>query len=165
MKKLYLTRHAKSDWGHEGLHDIDRPLNQRGYEDAYRMSEVLKKKNHIPELIVTSPAIRAISTSFIFSRAFSFRESDALIIREIYEATTTVLKQTIMNFNDKYASVMLFGHNPGLTRLFNDASDSDIDNLATCAVVLIEFEVASWKNVFDLPGKCVFTEIPKDFKP
>ncbi len=165
MKKLYVTRHAKSDWGHEGLQDIDRPLNQRGYEDAYRMCSSLKKKNHQPELIVSSPATRAISTAFIFARAFSYPEEKVLIIRDIYEATSDVLKEQIKKFSDKYSVIMLFGHNPGLTRLFNEASDSDIDNLPTCGVMLLEFDTDAWKNVFNQPGKSVFSEFPKDFKP
>jgi phosphohistidine phosphatase len=165
MKKLYLTRHAKSDWGHEGLQDIDRPLNQRGYDDAYRMCNSLKKKNHLPELIVSSPATRAISTAFVFARAFDYPEDKVLILREIYEASVATLTEQIKKFPDKYSVIMLFGHNPGLTRLFNDASDSDIDNLPTCGVVLVEFETDSWKNVMDKPGKAVFSEFPKDFKP
>ena len=165
MKKLYLTRHAKSDWGHEGLQDIDRPLNQRGYDDAYRTSASLKKKNLVPEQMVSSPATRAISTSFIFARNFNFPEKDILIVGEIYEASAKILKETIQKFSDKYSTVMLFGHNPGLTKLFNEISDAEIDNLPTCGVVLIEFDCSSWKDVFNKKGKYIFSEFPKDFKP
>jgi phosphohistidine phosphatase len=72
MKKIFLIRHAKSDWGHESLADIDRPLNQRGYDEAYLASSLLKKKNFIPDLLISSSATRAISTCFIFSRNFNF---------------------------------------------------------------------------------------------
>jgi phosphohistidine phosphatase len=68
MKKLFLVRHAKSDWTYEGLPDIDRPLNERGYRDAHIMSKHLSSKKHVPDGIIASPAIRTINTALIFSR-------------------------------------------------------------------------------------------------
>ena len=68
MKTLYLIRHAKSDRSIGELSDIDRPLNQRGYNDAHKMSLILKDKKIIPDLIISSPAIRALSTALIFCR-------------------------------------------------------------------------------------------------
>lgn len=67
MKTLYLIRHAKSSWNIPSLSDIDRPLNERGYNDAHIMSNRLcKPKNST--VIITSPAIRALSTALIFAR-------------------------------------------------------------------------------------------------
>ncbi|MBC7865043.1 MAG: histidine phosphatase family protein [Bacteroidia bacterium] len=165
MKKLYITRHAKSDWGFDGLKDIDRPLNQRGYDDAYRLSAFIKKKEQVPQLLVSSPAIRAISTALIFARNFSYPENEIKIVKEIYESSVATLKQCVTDFSEDYSSIMLFGHNPGLTKFFNEVSDSEIDNLPTCAVTLIEFDAATWKNVFKKEGKTIFTEFPKEFKP
>ena len=165
MKKIFLIRHAKSDWGHESLADIDRPLNQRGYDEAYLASSLLKKKNFIPDLLISSSATRAISTCFIFSRNFNFPEKDVIISNKIYEASSSILQETIKNINNKYSSIMLFGHNPGLTNLFNEISDAYLDNLPTCAVVMIQFESQSWNNIFTKKGEYTFSQFPKDFNP
>ena len=71
MKTLYLIRHAKSEQNFAGLADIDRPLNERGYVDASKMSLMLKEKKLIPNAIISSPAVRAISTALIFARTGS----------------------------------------------------------------------------------------------
>ena len=68
MKTLYLARHAKSDWGNEVLKDIDRPLNNRGYSDAYIQSVKFSTDQKHPDLIISSPAVRAFTTAGIFSR-------------------------------------------------------------------------------------------------
>ena len=86
MKTLYLVRHAKSDWGNENLKDIDRPLNQRGYNDAYLLSKQFAKEQTHPELIITSSATRAYSTCAIFARALNYKESTILLVPQIYEA-------------------------------------------------------------------------------
>ena len=65
MKTLYLIRHAKSSWDDSTLTDFERPLNERGINDAPKMGKLLKEKNIIPELLISSPANRAISTAKI----------------------------------------------------------------------------------------------------
>ena len=57
MKELTLIRHAKSDWGNESLKDIDRHLNERGYDDAYTLSDWYFNNHESPEIILSSPAI------------------------------------------------------------------------------------------------------------
>lgn len=165
MKTLYIVRHAKSDWGHEGLKDIDRPLNQRGYGDAYLMSKNFFKAHGAPELLVSSTAIRAISTAMIFARSFGYHENAILILENIYEVQAATLKKVINGFDDKKNRIMLFGHNPGLTNLFNDVSDSFADNIPTCGIIGIEFNAASWSKVFSSEGKTLFSDFPKEFKP
>ena len=61
MKKLFLVRHAKSDWENPYLKDIERPLNERGYANANSMSYQRRIK---PDLIISSPAVRAFTTAY-----------------------------------------------------------------------------------------------------
>ncbi len=165
MKTLYIVRHAKSDWGDEALRDIDRHLNPRGYSDAYFMSKLFMQHYTVPELMVSSPAIRAFSTALIFARTFKYPEHSIVIKEEIYEAGTDTLKQSILAFDNNKSSVMLFGHNPGLSNLFNEISDSCIDSLPTCAIVGISFDVKNWNEINKTEGKTLFTDFPKEFKP
>jgi phosphohistidine phosphatase len=166
MKKLVLVRHAKSDWGKEHLKDIDRHLNERGYDDAYFMSDWYMQHNPMPEALVCSPATRAISTAFIFARAFGVKEADVQIKEGIYESGASRLKEVISQFSDEYASVMLFGHNPGLTDLLNELNKELLfENIPTCGIVILELDVKSWKGIKTLKEATLSGyKFPKSFK-
>lgn len=162
MKTLTLIRHAKSDWGHEGLLDIDRPLNQRGYTDAYIMSQWFAKTETKNQLIVSSPAVRAISTAFIFARALNIAANTVLIRPSIYESSVSVLKTVITEFPVATNSVVLFGHNPGITNLSNELNDDlFFDNVPTCGIIQIQFEVNTWQDVPKATGKLALHKFPK----
>ena len=165
MKKIILVRHAKSDWGDEGLKDIDRPLNQRGYAAAYRMSEWLAKQTDVPQLFISSDATRALSTAMIFARNLNYPSNELIILQQVYESSVKTLKDVICQIDDKYQSVMLFGHNPGITNLSNDLTDDlFFDDLPTCAVVGLEFDIKAWKETATKKAKIAFHQFPREFK-
>ena len=164
MKTLYLTRHAKSDWGNEILKDIDRPLNNRGYSDAYIQSVKFSTDQKHPDLIVSSPAIRAYTTATIFARALKYNAEKIQLDSENYEATTDTFIHTIAATRDDVTTLMLFGHNPGFTEVFDKISDSYIDNIPTCGIVGIQFDIKSWTEVITNQGHCFLSLFPKDFK-
>ncbi len=146
MKKIFLIRHAKSDWGHEGLPDIDRPLNERGYRDAHEMSKRLREKKQDPDLILSSPAIRAMSTALIFARTFEYPESEIKILPSLYEAQPETIINTIAAIDEKYHKVFLFSHNPTLTETANIlCEDAKIDDIPTTGIFSIELK--EWKAV------------------
>ncbi len=64
---LFLVRHAKSSWKDLSLADHDRPLNKRGYKNGPRMGKRLAKLPHRPEIIITSSAVRALTTAEILA--------------------------------------------------------------------------------------------------
>ncbi|MCX7728886.1 MAG: histidine phosphatase family protein [Bacteroidia bacterium] len=148
MKTLILIRHAKSDWGYDFLKDIDRPLNERGFRDAYMQSKWYKDNYPLPQSIYTSPAIRAISTALIFARTLQYDEQKIVIRHGIYEATTDNFLSNIQSLSDHIETAMFFGHNPTITNLFNLLSnDVFIDNIPTCGIMKLEFNIPSWKEV------------------
>jgi len=165
MKELFIVRHAKSDWGEEFIRDIDRPLNERGYRDAYFMSKWFLKNKKIPQLILTSPATRALSTALIFARAMEFNMDCFFINENIYESQVKDLISIVNKQNDSVKSIMLFGHNPGLTDLCNKLNDDVfIDNLPTCGIVNLNFEIETWAGVSEKKASMGFFQFPKDFK-
>jgi phosphohistidine phosphatase len=165
MKELFIVRHAKSDWGAEFMKDIDRPLNERGYSDAYFMSKWFLKNKKKPDLILTSTATRALSTALIFARAMEFNMENFLMNEKIYESSVANLISIIHKQNDAVNSIMLFGHNPGLTDLCNKLNDDVfIDNISTCGIVNLNFDSDSWKGVAEKKASMGFFQFPKDFK-
>ncbi|MDP3149612.1 MAG: histidine phosphatase family protein [Ignavibacteria bacterium] len=158
MKILYIVRHAKSSWESGITKDFDRPLNNRGNHSADIMSKFISEKEIKIEKIVSSPAKRAITTAKIFAKALKINESEIQLEEKIYEASLKTLLEVVHELDDSVSSVMLFGHNPGLTSLANNFG-AKIDNLPTCAIVAFEFDAAHWDEV--KKGKLLFYEYPK----
>lgn len=160
MKKLYLVRHAKSSWKHEGVGDMERPLKGSGIRDAQNTSEWLKEQNEIPDLIIASPATRAMHTALIFSRNLNYQFDQIQIQEGIYGASSPVLQRLIRQIEDSYESVMLFGHNPTITDFVNKCIDHRIDNVPTTGVACLKFNVKSWVDI-DNSAELVFFDYPK----
>jgi phosphohistidine phosphatase len=161
MKTLILARHAKSSWKHPELPDLLRPLNRRGEQDAPMMGERLAKRAVEPDLIVSSPATRALATAEAIAREIGYPEEDILADERLYGASSFDLIEIIQELDVHLDHVMLFGHNPGLTDLANDLG-CDIDNIPTCGVVELQFDIGSWALVGDIDPTCVDFDYPKN---
>jgi phosphohistidine phosphatase len=162
MKTLYLVRHAKSSWKDSSLDDMERPLNKRGKRDAPFMGELLNEKGIKPDVVYSSPAKRASKTSQIISEHIGYSKGNILFDEVIYDASTNELIDFIQSIDDKYESVMIFGHNPGFTMLHNFLSGNYIDNIPTCGIVALEFN-SSWKEIKKNSAKFLFFDYPKRY--
>jgi phosphohistidine phosphatase len=148
MKKLILVRHAKSSWNEPGLSDRDRPLNDRGERDAPKMGERLAKEGVKPDVILSSPAVRALATAQIIAGKLDFRRKDIRVDERLYLADADDLLEVIRELDDEAKRVMLVGHNPGLADLAHRCS-STISDMPTCAVAMFGFDAKSWADVGD----------------
>ena len=163
MKNLFLTRHAKSSWSNPGLDDIDRPLNERGKKAAPFMGKLIVDKGEKPELLISSPANRALSTARAFGEVMGLVENDIIVNRAIYGAGAQQLLELVQNQDDLHKSIMLFGHNPTFTSFVNMLTGSNIMNVVTCGVVRINFEYSSWIDIDFGSGRLVYYEYPKKY--
>ena len=149
MKNLYIIRHAKSSWTEAGLTDFERSLDTRGHKDAAKMSMSLKNLGIQPDLIVSSPAMRAATTAQYFAKTFNINAQTIDYQRDIYEASEEDVFNVIHHLPDTAQTVFLFGHNPTLTYFVNRFMKNDyIDNIPTCGIVKIAAftEGVAWKN-------------------
>ncbi|AFN74757.1 putative phosphohistidine phosphatase, SixA [Melioribacter roseus P3M-2] len=163
MKKLFLIRHAKSSWDNPGLTDMERPLNKRGERDAPFMARLIKEKGIEPDLIISSPAKRAFDTALVFASIYGKNEEDIIVEDRIYEAGMRELSLVVEDIDDRFESVFLFGHNPGLTNFANLLGSEYLDNMPTCSIVGIGLNVDSWKNIERGKGKTFLFEYPKKY--
>ena len=161
MKRLYLIRHAKSSWDDPDLADYERPLNKRGKEEAPMMGKRLKKSKVQPDLILSSPAKRALKTAKIIAKELDFPKKRIVTDEAIYEAGVPALLSVIRNIDDAFQQVLFCGHNPGLTDLAQSLTNVQIDNIPTCGVFCLDFDLPSWKEVADGKGIFVFFDYPK----
>lgn len=164
MKTLYLVRHAKSDKTITGISDFERPLNDRGQKDAPVMAKILSKKVNSPDLIISSPAVRALTTAELFAPALNYDIAAIKRCEEIYEAGVSTLLKIINEIEDQHNCVIMFGHNPGLTDLFNYLTDNDLINLPTSGIVKIDFDLDSWREVSHGIGASTYIDYPKNNK-
>lgn len=165
MKELFVIRHAKSDWGTPSLKDIDRPLNERGYSDAYFMSQWFLKNKKLPEKILSSTATRALNTALIFARTFEFKMPGFSLEKKIYECSFDTFLEVIRSQPGEVNSIAVFCHNPTITEFCNRMiKDFFIDNVPTCGVIGIKFSVNGWREIAPKKGDLDFYQFPKNFK-
>jgi len=163
MKKIYLTRHAKSSWSDASLRDFDRPLNKRGERDAPFMANLVKGKGITPDRIISSPANRAFTTAGYFAEALGIDKSEIEQRQEIYEAYPEDLHKLVTGISEDLNSVFLFGHNPGFTSYANRYAKEYIPNMPTCSIVCLQSSADSWANID--PSNTVVTafHFPKQY--
>ncbi|MCH2023597.1 MAG: histidine phosphatase family protein [Saprospiraceae bacterium] len=166
MKTLFLVRHAKSSWKDHRLDDIDRPLNKRGQRDAPFMAHLMKKKGVNIDVFVSSPALRAHSTAIAFAKVLADSKVEIILKPEIYEVSSATLIYTVQNqFKDEWDAVMMFGHNYAYTDFANWYAKPFIENVPTCGIVAIDFEVENWSDVTRSNGIVRFFEFPRKYFP
>ena len=145
MRRLTLVRHAKSDWSLPGQNDWDRPLNKRGQRDAPEMARRLRSRRLKPDRILSSPAVRALTTASVMARELKVPASHVTQDERLYLASPADLLAVIHELGADAKHLMVFGHNPGMTECANRLSAGDqIDNLPTCGVFTAIFELADW---------------------
>lgn len=156
MKTLYLLRHAKSSRDDTSLPDRDRPLDARGERDAARMSKRWSQWNKKPDLIMSSPAARALATAKLVAQGLNYKARNISIDERLYDATEVTLIAVVEALDDELDRVMLVGHNPGFAELAHHF-DSGIAHMPTCALAEFRFEAESWIGIGDArPAHTVF---------
>jgi len=143
-KELFLVRHAKSSWDDPTISDHDRTLNERGYRNAPEMGRRLSDRRVSPDALISSTALRARTTAEIMAGSINYPKDRIVLDRALYHASATELQEYIGGLDDSHFSVMLFGHNPGMTSLVSHLFGLALDNLPTCGVVHLNFSVESW---------------------
>jgi len=161
MKTLIIVRHAKSSWDNLDLKDSERPLNDRGEKDAPRMAKRLKEREITPDLLLSSPAVRAIETCRHIAKVLEYPFEKIKTDPRLYHADENTLLQIVKEMKDQDDCVMLFGHNPGLTLFINLLLNEDIDNLPTCGIVSGLLKISSWSKVKYGSGQLDFYDYPK----
>lgn len=161
-KTLFLVRHAKSSWDNISLSDFDRPLNERGKSDAPKMAKRLRKRNIKIDACISSPAKRAKKTADYFIHEFDVKEKDVILVSALYDAGISNFSETIKDIDDKYKSVALFSHNPGITAFANQLIDqANIENMPTCSILAVKADIEKWKNFNKAKKEFLFFDYPK----
>ncbi len=160
MKHLVLFRHAKTEpWNPEG--DFQRSLTERGLKQAPDMARLLKKSGFEPDLLLSSPAVRARQTAQLVAEAMHAEKNRIQFDDALYLASSEQLFNAIRKLDKKYKKVLVVGHNPGLTDLVNTLADKvRIDDLPTAGYAHLCFDVPDWTQMESGTGKLHAFEYP-----
>jgi phosphohistidine phosphatase len=161
MKKLFIVRHAKSSWDFPELDDYERPLNKRGKRDAPEMGRRLLQRQIRPDGMIASPAKRAADTSKLIANEISFSIAEIKKEPMFYHASNISMISVLRSIGKDIDTLMIFGHNPGLTDLVNFLSGTNIFNIPTCGIAEIEFDVSSWAEIEKDAGELKSFDYPK----
>lgn len=163
MRRLTLLRHAKTETAHSGQEDWDRALEPRGQRDAPEMARRLRERKLKPDRIITSPAIRALTTALIFARELHVPSAKMQQDERLYLASPKDLLHVIQELGGKDRHLMIVGHNPGLTEFADRVSaDRGIDNMPTCAIYTLEFDIDAWSEIEWESGVNAELDYPKN---
>ena len=145
MKKLLILRHAKSSWANPGQDDWHRPLNERGLEDAPRVGQWLRERSMLPDLIITSDAVRARTTAQVVAKAIGHGHE---IVMEpgLYLAKPQAVIDLLAALESDARTVMIVGHNPGLEELVLQLTGDHV-GLVTAAIVEVELTIDRWSEL------------------
>jgi phosphohistidine phosphatase len=161
MKTLYMVRHAKSSWKHDVI-DHKRPLKKRGDNDAILVSNYVSKEVKKPIKIISSDAVRALTTAQYFKKAFAISDDNFEVNHNLYDFSGHKVMDIIKNLDESLDRVMIVGHNHAFTSVANMLGNKYIDNVPTCGFVEIQFNDTQWSTIST--GTTIQTIFPRDLK-
>ena len=164
MKTIYIVRHAKAESRETDTPDFERPLIERGINDAHEIAARLSDHGVKPSLLISSPAVRAIQTARIFAEHFGYPKKKIRTRKAMYDQTEDMLQEMFRGVENELDTVLLFGHDPSFSGLAKYLTKKYDGNLPTCGVLGLSFKISAWeeiapgtgkKLVFDYPGATI----------
>lgn len=163
---LILMRHAKSDWSSDTA-DIDRPLNERGVEDAISMGAYLQKIDLVPDMMLLSTAQRTQQTANLLLNSIKVDDNNIILDRQLYLAGENTLRETIEVYAAENKCLLILAHNPGMDYVVSylaatpPALTASGKLMTTCAAAC--FSVNSIEDI-KKPGQCELQQLirPKE---
>ena len=160
-KVIYLARHGKSNKS-TGLSDFNRPLAERGENDAVKMGKRLKKHNAEFDLIITSAAFRSKQTVELMSQNAPFSMDVVVHDSTLFRCSPSMLINRIRGMNNSFDHIMIIAHNPAIASCAAFFQNKiSISDFPTCGIMAIEFDIEKWTEIPEVKGSLLFYDYPK----
>ena len=163
MKTIFIFRHGKSDWNADYSTDHERPVAPRGRRAARLMGRFLRHSGQIPDLVITSSAVRARSTAELAAEAGEWPAALQIEPR-LYGANASTVLERIRAQPESLESVMLVGHEPTCSACVGLLSGASNVRFPTAAMARIDFNVDSWERIRPENGQLIWLLPPKILK-
>jgi phosphohistidine phosphatase len=162
MKTIIITRHAKSSWQQLQQLDFERPLNERGHNDAPMMGQRLLQKNIGIDTIISSTAIRAKQTAEHIAEAIQFNKQQITFFQDLYHAQPDKIDEVISSIDDAKSTAIVVCHNPGITYWANEQIDYIVNDMPTCGMICYTADCMHWHEFKNTKKQFVFLDFPKN---
>lgn len=163
MLTLYLMRHGKASKIAVGTADIERGLHKKGKKNSVTIGKRMQLLGNIPELIISSPANRAVETAHVLANEFNYPLQKLILEPSLY-GTSSKEAVEMLKKQSGCSVILLIGHNPLLEELAGFLCKAAPKKIPTCGLIAIEFKEEQWSNIAKNQGKLVFTDSPDDNK-
>lgn len=160
MLNLILFRHGKSDWDAHYASDHERPLASRGKEAAKTMGRLLRRTGQMPELAVSSSAIRARDTLHLASRAGQW-PSRLLIDRRLYGQSADAMLAWLQALRDDAQTLLLVGHEPTWSEFAGRLIGQATLRIPTATMLRVDCQCDDWQEVRFGTGELRWLLTPK----
>jgi len=151
-RTLVIMRHAKAARP-DSIDDFDRPLEQRGRNDAQAAGAWLAREGHVPDLVLCSPAARTRMTwhevAVGLVEAGAAAQASVRYEPPLYESGVNAALELIRGVDDGVGTVLLVGHNPTVSALssrLDDRSERAAAGLRTSGIAVHTVD-ASWADL------------------
>ena len=161
MKTLFLLRHAKADWHNSNQNDFERMLNDVGKRSAIFVGDKLKNLDVKVDKIISSSAVRAITTARFIAPKLHYPEADIIEDEKLYLVDPLGLRSYVEKLDDANDNVMIVAHNPGITAFASYITGEHLGSMPTCSVYAVTFNIDTWRAIGACAGTCKFYEYPK----
>ncbi len=161
MKTLIILRHGKSSWDEATLPDFERPLLARGKKRTQLIADHMKNNGVIPELIISSHAVRAFETAAIVAMNLNYAPESILKNEDLYFVSTEKYFETVYSAPEKFNSLMIVGHNPMITDFCNYFLSVKISNLPTSGLCVLKLQTDKWTEAAKCPCSTEMILFPK----
>ena len=160
IKHLLLVRHAQAEPYSPVVKDEERELTATGVADASRMGKHFQTLQVAPQLIISSPAYRTITTAQLLAEQLNYQIDKIKIESTLFESSMRNLMAVVNQLNETNDFVLIVSHNPTLTYLAEYLTREEIGTLPPCGSVNIRFENIAWQEISSNCGKLVWFEYP-----
>jgi len=164
MKNLLIMRHGKSDWSNGSISDFDRPLNERGEKASIIMGREISHLDVVPDIILSSPALRAKSTAKLVAQTIKYSE-EIIYIEDFYFGFRDSIIKNIQNLPNNINRVLIIGHNPTWENLVSALiTDKMSVTMPTGTLVSLNSDIGSWVEFGMKTCKFDWILCPKDLE-
>lgn len=147
MRRLLLVRHAHAEKQSPSHGDIERRLDERGMKDAARLAKLVSGLNLEVDQIVSSPAMRTQSTARAILQGLSLSRLKLCYEERIYDGDRATLIEVLRHLPDACQTIVIVGHNPGISRLANWVCDDDeLGEFEPAYGLLVQADLDHWVN-------------------
>lgn len=164
MKNLVIVRHGEGQIRNAFMEDIRRPLTRRGHHNVAVAAAEFTSLGLQVDAVVSSPAQRALETADIWLHQMHLPKDRLRVDEEIYEAERSDIIGVVRGLDNAHDTVVLVGHNPGLTGLLRHLTGSNAEIMSRSSFAIIKMNVDCWSRISlkDSELTCYYQPPPKD---